>query len=168
MPAASVIIYANQGAVSGIRDLAKGFEAATGTKVVIVTAQGATLVARIDADKPGDVVTAFLPAGLDDLVGRGKAVAGTTVAFARAGNGVAVRAGAAKPDIGTAEAFGRAMLQAGSIGHSRNGTGPFNTRLFQRLGIYDEIKHKIVLSKAGPWPPTSPPARSRSASSRPT
>src|SRR6266850_3068486 len=35
------------------------------------------------------------------------------------------------------------MLNAKSIGHSNGGTGPYNTRLFQRLGIYDQIKDKV-------------------------
>jgi molybdate transport system substrate-binding protein len=145
--AADVIIYANQGAVSGVRDLAAGYEEATGTKVVIVTAQGAAFMAKINADEPGDVVTGFLPAGLDDLVKRGKAVEGTVVEFARVGNGVAVKAGAQPPDISTPEAFKRAMLNAKSISHSGNGTGPFNTKLFRKLGIYDEIKDKIKISE---------------------
>src|SRR5260221_4107355 len=72
--AADVIIYANQGAASGIRDLAAGYEKASGNKVVIVTAQGAALTDKIKANEPGDVVTGFLPAGLDDLVKSGKAV----------------------------------------------------------------------------------------------
>src|SRR5215813_11106739 len=135
--AADVIIYANQGAASGIRDLAAGYEKATGNKVVIVAAQGAAFMEKINANEPGDVVTGFLPAGLDDLVKRGKAVEGTVVEFARAGNGVAVKEGAPKPDISTPEAFKRAMLNAKSIGHSNNGTGPFNIKLFQRLNIYD-------------------------------
>jgi molybdate transport system substrate-binding protein len=42
------------------------------------------------------------------------------------------------------------MLKAKSIGHSQNGTGPYNTKLFQRLGIYDQVKHKIVLSQGRP------------------
>jgi molybdate transport system substrate-binding protein len=61
------------------------------------------------------------------------------------GNGVAVKAGAPKPDISTAEAFKQAMLNAKSIGHTNAGTGPFNTRLFQKLGIYDQIKSKITI-----------------------
>src|SRR5882757_10808503 len=97
--AAEVIIYANQGAASGIRDLAAGFEKASGHKVVIVTAQGAAFMQKINADEPGDVVTGFFPAGLEDFVKRGKAVEGTVVEFARAGNGVAVQEGARKWDI---------------------------------------------------------------------
>jgi molybdate transport system substrate-binding protein len=148
--AADVIIYANQGAASGIRDLAAGYEKATGNKVVIVTAQGAAFVDKINANEPGDVVTGFLPAGLDDLVKRGKVVEGTVVEFARAGNGVAVKAGAQEPDISTPEAFKRALLNAKSIGHSGNGTGLFNTKLFHKLGIYDQIKDKIKISEGRP------------------
>src|SRR5436190_20759064 len=72
--AADVIIYANQGAASGIRDLAAGYEKTTGNKVVIVTAQGAALTDKINGNEPGDVVTGFLPDGLDDLVKRRKVV----------------------------------------------------------------------------------------------
>src|SRR5882757_2792607 len=145
--AAEVIIYANQGAASGIRDLAAGFEKASGHKVVIVTAQGAAFMQKINADEPGDVVTGFFPAGLDDFVKRGKAVEGTVVEFARAGNGVAVKEGARKWDISTSEGFKRAMLEANSVMHSSAGTGPFSTRMFQKMGIYDQIKDKIKLSE---------------------
>src|SRR5258707_14688661 len=59
--AVDVIIYANQGAASGIRDLAAGYEKTTGNKVVIVTTQGAALMDKINGNEPGDVVTGFLP-----------------------------------------------------------------------------------------------------------
>src|ERR1043165_3985271 len=106
--AAEVIIFANQGAASGIADLAAGYEKATGNKVVIVRAAGAEFMKKINADEPGDVVTGFYPGGLDDFVKRGKAVEGTAVEFARAGNGVAVKEGARKWDISTSEGFKRA------------------------------------------------------------
>ena len=93
---------------------------------------------------PGDVVSSLSEA-FDGFVKDGKVVAGTVVEYARAGNGVAVKAGAPKPDISTVEGFKQAMLKAKSIGHSNNGTGPFNTRLFQKLGIYDQIKDKIKI-----------------------
>jgi molybdate transport system substrate-binding protein len=145
--AAEVIIFANQGAASGITDLSAAFEKATGNKVVIVRAAGAAFMQKINADEPGDVVTGFLPEGMDDLVKRGKAVAGTVVEFARAGNGVAVKEGARKWDISTSEGFKRALLEANSIMHSGAGTGPFNTPMFQKMGIYDQIKGKIKISE---------------------
>jgi molybdate transport system substrate-binding protein len=145
--AAEVIIYANQGAASGITDLSAAFEKATGNKVVVVRAAGAAFMQKINADEPGDVVTAFLPGGMEDLIKRGKAVAGTAVEFGRAGNGVAVKEGARKWDISTSEGFKRAMLEANSIMHSGAGTGPFNTPMFQKMGIYDQIKPKIKISE---------------------
>src|SRR5207247_10986477 len=75
---------------------------------------------------------------------------GPVVEFARAGNGVAVKSGAPRPDISTVEGFKRAMLNAKSIGHSNAGTGPYNTRLFQKLGIYDQIKDKIKMITGKP------------------
>jgi molybdate transport system substrate-binding protein len=39
------------------------------------------------------------------------------------------------------------MLNAKSIGHTNAGTGPYNTKLFQSLGIYDQIKDKIKISE---------------------
>jgi len=145
--AAEVIIYANQGAASGIADLSAAYEKATGIKVVIVRAAGAAFMEKINNNEPGDVVTGFMPGGMEDLVKRGKAVEGTVVEFARAGNGVAVREGARKWDISTSEGFKRAMLEADSIMHSGAGTGPFNTPMFQKLGIYDQIRPKIKISE---------------------
>jgi len=147
--AAEITILANQGAVSGVRDLASGYEQKTGTHVNVLFAQGAEMAAIIDGDKPADLVSQFLDQ-FDDLVKRGKVVPGSFVEYAKVGNGVAVKAGAPKPDISTAEKFKQAMLQAKSIGHSNNGTGPYNTRAFQKLGIYEQIKDKITIHNGGP------------------
>jgi molybdate transport system substrate-binding protein len=141
--AAEISILVNQGALSGVRDLAAGYEKATGNKVVIDFVGVAQQDEKIKTDTPGDLVVNFMPA-FDELVKNGKVI-GPVVEFARAGNGVAVKAGAPKPDISTVEGFKRAMLNAKSIGHSNAGTGPYNTRLFQKLGIYDQIKDKIKI-----------------------
>jgi len=103
----------------------------------------------LKANAPGDVVSSLSEA-FDGLVKEGKVVAGTVAEYARAGNGVAVKAGAPKPDISTVEGFKQAMLNAKSIGHSNNGTGPYNTKLFQRLGIYDQIKDKVKIIEGRP------------------
>lgn len=141
--AADITILVNQGAVSGVRDLAAGYEKATGNKVIVDFAAGGQQDQKIKTDAPGDLVVNFMQS-FDALIKDGKVI-GPVVEFARAGNGVAVKAGAPAPDIRTAEAFKRAMLNAGSIGHSNAGTGPYNTRLFQKLGIYDQIKDKIKI-----------------------
>jgi len=141
--APEITILVNQGALSGVRDLAAGYEKATGRKVVIDFAGVAQQEEKVKTDAPGDLVVNFMPA-FDEMIKQAKVI-GPVVEFARAGNGVAVKAGAPTPDISTAEGFKRAMLNAKSIGHSNAGTGPYNTRLFQKLGIYDQIKDKIKI-----------------------
>lgn len=146
---AEITIFANQGAASATRDLAPAFERASGNKVVVKFMDGRAMAEAIKSNAPGDVVSS-LSDTFDGFVKDGKVVAGTVVEYARAGNGVAVKAGAPKPDISTVEGFKQAMLKAKSIGHSNNGTGPFNTRLFQKLGIYDQIKDKIKIIEGRP------------------
>ena len=147
--AAEVTILVNQGAVSGVRDLAAAFEKASGHKVVVDFVGIPQQAEKINSDAAGDLVVNFLPT-FDELAKNGKVVASTVAEFARAGNGVAVKAGAPKPDISTAEGFKQAMLNAKSIGHSNAGTGPYNTRLFQKLGIYEAIKDKIKIVQGKP------------------
>ncbi len=147
--AAEITIFANQGAASATRDLAPAFERASGNKVVVKFMDGRAMGEAIKSNTPGDVVSSLSEA-FDGFVKDGKVVADTVVEYARAGNGVAVKTGAPKPDISTVEGFKQAMLNAKSIGHSNNGTGPFNTKLFQKLGIYDQIKDKIKIIEGRP------------------
>lgn len=144
--AAEIIILTNQGAVSAVRDLAPAFEKASGHKVIISFLYGPAMNQAIESGAPADLASSFFES-FEDLVKRGKVVSGAWAEYARAGNGVAVKAGAAKPDISTPEAFKQAMLGAKSIGHSGQGqgTGPYNTKMFQKLGIYEQIKDKIKI-----------------------
>jgi len=142
--AAEITVFLNQATASGVRELAAGFEKATGNKVNVSFQGGTALYQKIASGAPGDLVSLGMDQ-FDDYIKQGKVVAGSVVEYGRVGNGVAVRAGAPKPDISTPDAFKRAMLDAKSIGHTNVGTGPFNTRLFQKLGIYDQIKDKIKI-----------------------
>ena len=142
--AAEITVLANQGALSAIKDLAAGFEQATGNKVNVNLKQGAALAKAVNTDEAADVVTNTIDQ-FDAMVKSGKVVSGSWVEFARAGNGVAVKEGALKRDISTPEAFKQAMLNSRSIGHTNAGTGPFNTRLFMKLGIYDQVKGKVKI-----------------------
>jgi molybdate transport system substrate-binding protein len=141
--AAEITVLLNQATESGVRELAAGFEKASGHKVNVSFQGGPALNQKINAGE-GDLASLGL-AQFDAFVKSGKIVDGSVVEYARVGNGVAVKAGAAKPAIGTPDAFRRAMLNAKSIGHTNAGTGPFNTRLFQKLGIYDQIKDRIKI-----------------------
>src|SRR5580700_5190512 len=142
--AAEITLLTSQGCMSAVRDLAAGFEKATGNKVIVSFEAGNALNEKINANAPADLVTNTTDQ-FDDLVMRGKVVAGSFAEFARAGNGVAVKASSIKRDISTPEAFKQAMLNSASIGHTNAGTGPFNTKMFQKLGIYDQVKGKVKI-----------------------
>jgi molybdate transport system substrate-binding protein len=99
---------------------------------------------KVTSNAPADLVTHY-PEIIDDLIKQGRVV-GSRVDFARAGVGVAVKAGAPKPDISTPEAFKRAMLAAKSIAYARTGaSGIITAKLMERLGLAEQLKHKTKL-----------------------
>jgi molybdate transport system substrate-binding protein len=131
---AEITVLASQGVVSAVRDLAPAFERVSGHKVVVSFEVGPGLMNKVNSDAPADVVTHY-PDMIDDLIKKGKVLAGTGVVIARAGIGVAVRAGAPKPDISSADAFKRSMLAAKSVAYSRAGaSGLYAAKLMERLG----------------------------------
>ena len=128
-------------------DVAPQFERSTKTKVT--TAFGASMggapdsiPSRLERGEPADVVILAREA-LDDLVVKGKVVPGSQVDLVRSTIGMAVRAGAPKPDISTVEALKRTLLEAKSIAYSASASGVYlSTELFPRLGVADAIKAK--------------------------
>jgi molybdate transport system substrate-binding protein len=80
---------------------------------------------------------------IDDMIKEGRLLVGNRVDIAKSGVGVAVRAGAPKPDIASTEAVKRALLAAKSIGYSTGPSGVYLVGLIQRLGLADEIKPKL-------------------------
>ena len=109
-----------------------------------------TIPNRLARGEPIDVII-LASTALDDLITQGKVVKGTRVDLVRSRIGIAVRAGAPKPDVSTVEAFKRAMLQAKSIAYSSSASGVYlSTELFPRLGIVDAIKDKVRVVASGP------------------
>jgi molybdate transport system substrate-binding protein len=128
-------------------ELSPQFEQAQKTKVS--TAFGASMggapdsiPSRLNRNEPADVVILAREA-LDDLVAKGAVVPGSQVDLVRSTIGMAVRAGAPKPDISSVEALKRTLLAAKSIAYSASASGVYlSTELFPRLGIADAIKDK--------------------------
>lgn len=145
--AAEITILAGQGVVSGLVDLAPAFERATGHKVIV--SQEADLAGKVNSNAPADLV-ATGPQAVDDYIAKSKIVAGTRVDFARAGVGVAVKAGAPRPDISTADSYKRAMLAAKSIAYSRGGSGNLTHKVMEKLGIVEQIKDKTIRTEGVP------------------
>jgi len=142
---AELTVLTSQGVVSAVRDLAPAFEKASGHKVVVSFEAGPALMNKINTNAPADLVTHY-PSAVDELIKQGKVLPGTRTDFARGGIGLAVKAGAPKPDISSPEAFKRAMLAAKSIAYSRAGaSGIYTAKLMERLGIADGMKPKTRL-----------------------
>jgi molybdate transport system substrate-binding protein len=134
--AAEILVLGSQGNISGIRDLAAGFERASGHKVI--ASQERNVMDKVNANAPADVVSGNPPV-IDDLIKQGKVV-GRRVDFARAGIGVAVKEGAPKPDLSTTDAFVRMLRNAKSIGYSTVGSGLMAANIIKNLGLTEELK----------------------------
>lgn len=103
--AAADIKVLTAGAMRGvIAELLPQFEKDTGHKVSLDNATAGTLATRIEAGEAFDVAV-ITPKVIDSLAEKGKVVPGTRVDVAKVGIGVAVKEGAARPDIATVEAF---------------------------------------------------------------
>lgn len=99
---------------------------------------------RVRRGEPADVVV-LSDTAINELIKEGRIVADSRVPLARSGIGMAVRAGAPKPDIGSVEALKRTLLQAKSIAYSAQISGVhLSTEVFPRLGIAEQLKGKSL------------------------
>jgi molybdate transport system substrate-binding protein len=146
MPGANTIRILSGGAMKSlVVEVAPLFERASGSKVDIRFALTSVLRKEIEDGVVFDI--ALLPRQeLDALAQAGKIAAGTQVDVTRSAVGLAVRAGASKPDIGTAEALKRTLLNARSIGYSDGPSGAYIVELLERLGIAQDVKSKTRLT----------------------
>lgn len=140
-------VMTSGGFTAAFLEVVPEFEHATGNKVL--TAFGASMgnapdsiPSRLTRGEPVDVVI-MADTALDDLIRQRLVAAGSRVDLARSRIGMAVRAGAPRPDISSVDALTRTLLQASSIAYSASASGVYlSTELFQRLGIADQIKGK--------------------------
>ena len=132
-----------------MNELGPRFERATGHQLVIQFDVVGALKRQIDAGEGFDVAILTTPL-IDDAVKEGKIAAGTRAGVARSGLGVVVRAGAPKPDISSAEAFKRTLLNAKSISYAKEGAiAVYLPSLFERLGITEQMKAKTKFHPTG-------------------
>ena len=125
-------------------EIAAAFEKATGHKVTAVWSGTAGVTQKISGGEVVDVVIVGA-ANIDKLIQEGKLLAGSRVYFAKSGVGIAVREGLTKPDISSAEAVKKAVLEAKSIAYSSGPSGLYIAELFKRMGIAEQVKDKLKL-----------------------
>jgi len=135
--------------MGAMRTLSEAFETQTGHTVDPDFAPTVALLERLRAGEAADV--AILTAqGIDDLIAEGRIRAGSRTDIARSFVGLAVKAGAPKPDIATVPALKVALLAARSVAYSRIGaSGIYFAGLLDRLGIAAEVNARATIAAAG-------------------
>jgi molybdate transport system substrate-binding protein len=129
------------------RPLLADLAAEYGSPVSIESVGGVDAARRVQAGEVFDVVV-LASTAIDKLIGEGHLLPGR-VDIVRSGVAVAVRAGAARPDIATEEALRRAVEAARSISYSTGPSGVHLARLFERWGIAAQIKDRVVEAPPG-------------------
>ena len=140
--AGELTILAGGGITGPMRELGPRFERATGHKLAFFFGTTPELIKQATSGNPFDA--GVVPQEVfKDTGAQAKFVAGPTTEIARVGLGVAVRAGAAKPDIGTPDAMRETLLKAQSIATvPASAAGAQVLRAFERLGIAEAVKAK--------------------------
>lgn len=119
-----------------------------GTQVNLVSVGGVDAAKRVQAGEVFDVV-ALAKNAVQGLTEEGHVVPGSRVDVVRSGVALAVRAGAQRPDITSEDAVRAAVLAAPTIGYSTGPSGVQLAKLFERWGLTDTLKNRIVTAPPG-------------------
>jgi molybdate transport system substrate-binding protein len=134
-----------------LQSLAQPFEAASGYKIETSIANAGEVASRVAAGEAADLVMTS-SAGIKTLAQQNVLVSNEVV-IGKMRLGVAVRSGAAMPDLTSAEAFRTLLLSAATVAYiDPNGggtSGPFFEKMFASLGVADALHAKAVLCKTG-------------------
>ncbi|MCY0389564.1 substrate-binding domain-containing protein [Robbsia sp. Bb-Pol-6] len=131
-----------------VLQLSQAHARASTQKVAIESVGGVAAMQRVRDGARFDFVVLAADA-IDRLIADGLLVADSRVDIARSGVAVAVREGAARPDIGSEQAVRAAVLDARSVGYSTGPSGAHLMRLFARWGIADAIAPRLVRAPPG-------------------
>ena len=133
---------------ASINAIAPAFEKATGHRLVSHFDSTPNIISRVNSGTPFDVVVVPVDV-FKDAAAKARFAPGPTIDIARVGYGIIVRAGAPKPDISTPDAFKEALLAAPSIAFlPASAAGAYVTKVFDRLGISEEMKAKTKVQAA--------------------
>lgn len=131
-----------------LAELADAYRKMSGVVVLFESVGGVEAAKRVEAGAAFDVVVLAADA-IAKLVGAGRVVAQSQADLVRSAVAVAVRVGSVRPDIGSEEALRKAVLLARSIGYSTGPSGVALMGLFERWGIAEAVRGRIVQAPAG-------------------
>ena len=144
---AEVKLFASGALKEAYLDLLPKFEQASGHTVKATWSNTTDIRKRVGEGEDADLI-ALGSDGTDALIKDGKLVASTRTPLSTSRIYVAVRAGATRPDIGTAEALKKALLSAKSVAYSSGASGTYIVTMLKKLGVYDQVRPKAVVTKA--------------------
>jgi molybdate transport system substrate-binding protein len=148
---AELVVFSTIGVRSAAEQLFAQFDKAS-HKLAVTWGTAPMLVKRIEDGDTADVVV-LSRAGIVALTKLGKIAPGADTTLASSGVGIAVKAGAPKPDISTPEALKRTLLAAKSIAYSEpsagGASGVYFAKLLERMGIAEEMKPKTKYPPPG-------------------
>lgn len=145
--AAEVTVLSGGAVEPGLNATAAAFQKETGHTVKITYNTTPQIRKRITAGDMFDVVLAP-PAAVKEFAAAGKVEAGG-VDVGKVGSGVVVRPGAPVPDISSADAIKRTVLEAESIVFNRASSGLYIEGLFKKMGVYEQIESKTARYATG-------------------
>lgn len=137
-------VLSGNGPRAAVRELCSQFARSTGAAIDVQLDVNPEVVRRGQAGEAFDVAVGN-PSTIEQLIASGKVTAGSRRDIGHAGLAVAVRAGAAKPDIASADAFKRTLLAARAVAYPGEGaSGLYFVSLLDRLGIKDAMQGKLM------------------------
>ena len=152
---APIHVLVSNGVRAVVEDLQPQCEKAIGHPLAVEYSAAALLKQKVDAGEQFDV--ALLTTEVtNELIKEGKIPAESGADLGRVGVGIGIRAGAAKPDIGTPETLKQTLLKAKSITYAKDGAARILIeKIYERLGISSEVKPKIMLQSVPGTPQTA-------------
>lgn len=131
-----------------LAELADAWRAATGGEVAIESVGGVDAAQRVAAGEAFDLVVLAADA-IDKLAAGGSVVAGSRIDLVRSPVAIAVREGSPVPDVASEPSLRAAVMAARSIGYSTGPSGTALLKLFERWGVADALKERVVQAPAG-------------------
>ncbi len=146
--AAELTVFATGAQIASFKEIVPQFEKASGHKLTVKYEPTPVTMKNIEAGEPFDVAVA-IKGPMDETAKKGFFASGERPNVGTVSLGAAVRAGAPKPDIGSVEAFKQTLLKAKAVSILPDSVnGKHFLGVFERLGIADQMKAKIVAAKA--------------------
>lgn len=146
--AAELKVLAPNAVKEALSEIASHFEQETKHKLLLSWAGSEVISKRVLEGEVFDVVV-NTSVGVDGLEKEGKLSVGSKRDFSRSAVAVAVKAGVPRPDVSTVEGLRQALLKAQSIVISSGASGRYLEQLFRKLGVAEQIKHKIKQPPSG-------------------